>query len=176
MQNSSPQEIPHSFVHKTSIGYRMPLEMEVVADDRVRAWLRTDRSDEGKIYVEWRAANIWILRLAHNVAQVGAFAPIDEQSTCLYLRYYHNQVRIPGVGGAYAWLNSQLNRWILRQDERVVTRQIPMMSPSLDGSDVLLASDKPIVAYRRIVQAALSKIPTTHPSAETQTAAIAISK
>jgi hypothetical protein len=77
-----------------------------------------------------------------------AFAPIDDENTLMYIRYYHT-LRIPLLRQLYGWLGSLGNFVIERQDRRVVVTQRPHR-PDLGIGEILIPGDNPIVLYRKI--------------------------
>lgn len=141
------------FVHRTSIGRGLPSRMEVeteVSDAHVRARVR----DGDRVAVEWRAPNVWTLQLSPKVVQFLAFMPVDDEHTDILCRAYQRQVRVPGLRAVYDWVSARANRWILGQDQAVVESQRPYET-SLGMKELLVPSDSPIAAYRRIRHRAL---------------------
>jgi phenylpropionate dioxygenase-like ring-hydroxylating dioxygenase large terminal subunit len=87
---------------------------------------------------------------------VVAFAPVDDENTVLYLRFYQNSVRVPLLRRLVNWLAMPFNVIILRQDKRVVTTQQPKKT-ALKMGEKLVQGDRPIVEYRRRRQELLEK-------------------
>jgi len=100
--------------------------------------------------LQFRYGNIWQNWIADDLRIVLAFAPIDDENTMMYLRYYHT-VRTPVLRHLYGWLGSLGNLIIERQDRRVVITQRPNR-PDLDIGEILIPGDNPIVLYRKIRQ------------------------
>jgi phenylpropionate dioxygenase-like ring-hydroxylating dioxygenase large terminal subunit len=98
--------------------------------------------------LQFRFGNIWQNWIADNLRVVIAFAPIDDENTLMYLRYYHT-VRIPVLRQITGWIGSLANLVIERQDRRVVITQRPHR-PDLDSGEILIPGDNPIVLYRKI--------------------------
>jgi len=100
-------------------------------------------------YLHFRFPNIWMNRISETVKVVIYFAPIDEENTALYIRFYCNitksrlRNRLIAFGGKFA------NRVIERQDKRVVITQKPKAS-AYHSKEKLLTGDRPIVIYRRV--------------------------
>jgi hypothetical protein len=79
---------------------------------------------------------------------VVAFAPVDDEHTVLYLRFYQNFMRTPGVRTVLNRLSMFYNAYIVHQDRRVVVTQRPYRS-DLRMGEKLIPGDNPIIAYRR---------------------------
>jgi len=136
------------FVHRKTIGRLVDgpeMEVDVAVDGhRLRAWLRGDPEA-----IELRLPNIWINRFSPVAFGILAFAPIDRERTRIYSRSYQRRVRFPVLAGVVNWLMGQSNRFILAEDIPVVDTHQPKVSPRLDGTEVLIPSDAPIIAYRK---------------------------
>ena len=106
---------------------------------------------ERRPFLQFRFGNVWQNWIADSLRVVLAFAPIDDENTMMYLRYYHT-MRIPVLRQVYGWLGSLLNLVIERQDRRVVITQRPPR-PDLGIGEILIQGDSPIVLYRKIRRA-----------------------
>jgi phenylpropionate dioxygenase-like ring-hydroxylating dioxygenase large terminal subunit len=102
-------------------------------------------------FLQFRFGNIWQNWIADGLRIVVAFAPIDNENTQMYLRYYHT-VRMPVLRSLVGWIGSLSNLVIERQDRRVVITQRPHR-PDLDIGEILIQGDNPIVLYRKIRKA-----------------------
>jgi phenylpropionate dioxygenase-like ring-hydroxylating dioxygenase large terminal subunit len=102
-------------------------------------------------YLQFRYGNLWHNWIADSLRVVLAFAPIDNENTMMYLRYYHT-VRFPILRQLNGWLGSLGNLVIERQDRRVVITQRPQR-PDLGIGEILIQGDSPIVLYRKIRRA-----------------------
>jgi phenylpropionate dioxygenase-like ring-hydroxylating dioxygenase large terminal subunit len=98
-------------------------------------------------FLQFRFGNLWQNWIADNLRIVIAFAPIDDENTLMYIRYYHN-VHFPVLRQLYGWLGSLSNLVIERQDRRVVITQRPHL-PDLGIGELLIQGDSPIVLYRK---------------------------
>ena len=155
------------FVHRTTIGRGGA----TLVDGPVLKWLEADRfrvfvfnrRDDGgrprkpselplepepEFHLEFIYPNLWQNHISAEVRVVVAFAPVDENRTILYLRFYQRFVRIPVLRGLVCRLAMPYNRRILHQDRRVVTTQVPVRS-DLRIDEELFQADGPIVEYRR---------------------------
>jgi hypothetical protein len=77
------------------------------------------------------------------------FAPVDDENTVLYIRFYCKISRFRFINALIAWFGKFANGIIERQDKRVVITQRPKAS-SYRSDEKLLAGDGPIIQYRRI--------------------------
>lgn len=155
------------FVHRKSIGAGGRTLVEgpyVEADqDSIRIWV-TNRRDDGAPprsleslasaakdlppSIEFRFPGLWQLRIHPTLRLLVAFVPVHAGQTRFYVRACH-QVRIPLLSGLYSRLLGLSNRWILREDQRVVTRILPASSLDADN-DHLIAADRAIVQFRKL--------------------------
>ena len=78
---------------------------------------------------------------------MAAFAPIDDEHTMIYIRFYQNVLPTPILGGMMVHLGNVADRVILHQDRRVVLTQLPKKS-ELQMNENLIQGDAPIIAYR----------------------------
>jgi phenylpropionate dioxygenase-like ring-hydroxylating dioxygenase large terminal subunit len=139
------------FVHRTTIGRRMPEAMRVwseAGEDHVRAGIDRDDRAPREFYVELRWANLWENHVSPRMSIVAAFAPIDAGRTRTYLRTYQRFVTVPVVGWLFDAALAASNRRIFSQDERVVVSQ--PQAPLLAEDEVLIKPDAAIIAYRKM--------------------------
>jgi phenylpropionate dioxygenase-like ring-hydroxylating dioxygenase large terminal subunit len=106
---------------------------------------------ERRPFLQFRFGNLWQNWIADGLRIVLAFAPIDDENTLMYVRYYHT-VRFPVLRQLTGWVGSLANLVIERQDRRVVITQRPYR-PDLDTGEILIQGDGPIVLYRKIRRA-----------------------
>ncbi len=99
-------------------------------------------------FLQFRFGNLWQNWIADDIRIVIAFAPIDDENTLLYIRYYHS-VRVPVLRQLFGWMGALANLVIERQDRRVVVTQRPPR-PDLGIGEILIQGDHPIVLYRKI--------------------------
>jgi phenylpropionate dioxygenase-like ring-hydroxylating dioxygenase large terminal subunit len=102
-------------------------------------------------FLQFRYGNIWHNWIADSLRVLIAFAPIDDENTMLYIRYYHT-LRIPIIRQLVGWIGSLANLVIERQDRRVVITQRPPR-PDLGIGEILIPGDSPIVLYRKVRRA-----------------------
>ncbi|MFA9464150.1 MAG: Rieske 2Fe-2S domain-containing protein [Velocimicrobium sp.] len=92
--------------------------------------------------------NIWQNRISDQVRIVAAFAPIDEENTKIYLRFYQSFMKLPVLKQMINRFSNVLNKVILHQDKRVVMTQVPKKSELLMGEN-LIQGDLPIIEFRK---------------------------
>lgn len=93
--------------------------------------------------------NIWMNHITTKIRVMIYFAPVDDENTILYIRFYCKTSRIKLINSLIAFFGKFANRRIERQDKRVVVTQKPKAS-SLESGEKLLMGDGPIVMYRKI--------------------------
>ncbi len=93
--------------------------------------------------------NVWQNFIGDKLRVFAAFAPIDDENTMIYLRYYQSFMKFPVLKQLVNILGNYLDKIILRQDKRVVITQIPKKT-SLKMGENLIQGDLPIVKYRQI--------------------------
>lgn len=104
--------------------------------------------DEKASRLEFLYPNIWHNVIADKVSVFAAFAPIDEENTMIYLRFYQKFLNVPVMTSVVNWLGKQFSKIVLRQDKRVVVTQIPLESAFV-MDEKLIPGDAPIIAYRQ---------------------------
>lgn len=98
--------------------------------------------------LEFIFPNLWQNYISRSTRIVAAFAPVDNDHTLLYLRFYQS-LRVPPVlGRLIAQLAMPFNLYVAHQDRRVVVTQEPKASGLAIG-EKLISGDRPIVEYRR---------------------------
>jgi len=156
------------FVHYNTIGRgnRTLIDgpgLEIVDEDMFRVYVY-NRVDDGTLprkpsavpvpdtvkpfKLEFIFPNLWQNFIAEPVRIVVAFVPVDNEHSLLYLRFYQNFMRVPGVRWFVNQLAMPMNRVVLHQDRRVVEQELPKIS-ALKSSENLLQGDHPIIHYRR---------------------------
>jgi phenylpropionate dioxygenase-like ring-hydroxylating dioxygenase large terminal subunit len=98
--------------------------------------------------LEFIFPNLWQNHISQDVRVIAAFAPVDEEHTLFYLRFYQKFVPVPGLKELVAWAAKPFNRRVLHQDRRVVETQQPKRS-GLRIGEKLIQGDRPIIEYRR---------------------------
>lgn len=92
--------------------------------------------------------NVWENRISDDVRVTIAFAPIDDEHTMMYLRFYQRFMSTPGLRHAVNWLGAQMNNYIANEDRFIVETQRPYRT-DLRMGEKLVPGDGPIITYRR---------------------------
>jgi phenylpropionate dioxygenase-like ring-hydroxylating dioxygenase large terminal subunit len=101
------------------------------------------------LYLAFKYPNVWMNHISPKVKVFIYFAPVDEEHTILYIRFYTRLTGLKTVDSLIAFFGKFANRIIERQDKRVVITQTPKAS-SYRSQEKLLSGDGPIVLYRKI--------------------------
>ena len=128
--------------------YEIQVQPYNVKDDGKTIPLRPEEvPSDLKTYLYFRFPNIWMNRISANVIVFIAFAPIDEENTLLYLRFYYKKRFLRSIIGR---IGARGNLVIAGQDKRVVTTIQPKRSWYRMDGQKLIQGDRPIVQYRRV--------------------------
>lgn len=92
--------------------------------------------------------NIWQNNIADKFKIVIAFAPIDEESTMIYLRFEQAFLKVPGITQVVNFIGNRYNLKVLKEDNRIVSKQLPNKTTK-DLKEHLIQGDKPIIEYRK---------------------------
>ena len=101
------------------------------------------------LFLGFRFPNIWMNHIAPGYKLVIFFAPVDDENTILYIRFYCKLTAFKPLDGLIAFLGKFGNKTIERQDKRVVITQRPKAS-AFKSQEKLFSGDGPIIQYRRI--------------------------
>jgi len=154
------------FVHDTTIGKgnKTIVNGPVVKwEDNLMTFYVSNEVDDGKkvaleeneiknyeelFRLKFQMPNIWQNCISEKVRIFAAFAPIDQENTKIYLRFYQRFMPMPIIGKWIAIISNQFNKVVLHQDRRVVLTQKPKKS-ELKMDEKLIPGDKPIIEYRK---------------------------
>lgn len=100
-------------------------------------------------YLKFKYPNIWLNHISDRLKVMIYFAPVDDENTILYIRFYHRLTPLRPVNAVISFFGKYMNRVIERQDKRVVITQKPKASSYRSG-EKLLMGDGPIVLYRKL--------------------------
>lgn len=100
-------------------------------------------------YLSLLFPNIWMNHISQKIKVIIYFAPVDDENTVLYIRFYCRLTGLKPLDGLIAFLGKYANAIVERQDKRVVITQRPKAS-SYKSQEKLLSGDGPIIQYRRI--------------------------
>lgn len=100
-------------------------------------------------YLKLLFPNIWMNHISDKIKVIIYFAPVDEENTVLYIRFYCKATAFGPLDRLIAYFGKLANGVIERQDRRVVITQRPKAS-FYRSQEKLLSGDAPIIQYRRI--------------------------
>ena len=103
---------------------------------------------ENLFSLQLQMPNIWQNRISDKIRIVAAFAPVDEENTHIYLRFYQKFMQTPGLKQIVNLSSTIMNKKILHQDRRVVLAQLPIKSELAMGEN-LVQGDLPIIEFRK---------------------------
>lgn len=153
------------FVHDTTIGRgnRTLVNGPVVKwTDNLMTFYVDNQQDRGQnpkraseieayerlFHLQFQMPNTWQNIISDDIRIVAAFAPVDDEHTHIYIRFYQRFMKIPGLRHLVNRFSNISNRVILHQDRRVVLTQHPKKS-ELNMGENLIQGDLPIVEYRK---------------------------
>jgi len=99
--------------------------------------------------LEFRFPNLWQNYIGKKIRVVGAFVPIDEVRTILYLRFYQSFTQLPLVKELVLALGARMNIFVAHQDRVVVNTQLPKSSGEGKG-ELLFPGDAALMEYRKM--------------------------
>jgi phenylpropionate dioxygenase-like ring-hydroxylating dioxygenase large terminal subunit len=105
-------------------------------------------SQRRRPFLQFHFPNVWHNWISDNVRVLVAFAPIDDENTLMYLRFYQDFMTAPVIKSLVNGLGAMSNFYIERQDRWVVQTQQPKRS-GLRIGERLVPGDQPIILYRR---------------------------
>lgn len=99
-------------------------------------------------YLSFRYPNVWLNHIAEKLKIIAYFAPVDDENTIMYIRFYTRATGFRPLDAFIAFIGKFMNTAVERQDKRVVITQVPKAS-SYISDEKLLRGDGPIVLYRQ---------------------------
>ncbi len=98
--------------------------------------------------LQFQMPNIWQNVISKDIRVAAVFAPVDEENTHIYMRFYQKFITAPLLKQMVNSLSGISTRHILRQDRRVVLTQIPIKT-ELKMGEKLIQGDLPIIEFRK---------------------------
>lgn len=99
--------------------------------------------------LNFKFPNVWMNHISPRLKIIIYFAPVDEENTVLYIRFYNKFTSMKWLNQFIAFFGKYANLIVERQDKRIVITQKPKASSFISGEN-LLSGDSPIVMYRKI--------------------------
>lgn len=154
------------FVHRTTIGkgnktlVNGPVVkwkdnlMTMYVKNATDAGQEPQKPEEIKDYeklfsLQLQMPNLWQNIISDKIRIVAAFAPIDDENTHIYLRFYQSFMKLPVLKQIVNSLSNISNKIILHQDRSVVLTQLPKKSEVCIGEN-LIQGDLPIIEFRKM--------------------------
>lgn len=100
-------------------------------------------------YLSFIYPNVWMNHISEKIKVIIYFAPVDDENTILYIRFYCKLTSLRLLNSLIAYIGKFGNKTVERQDKRVVITQKPKVS-ALRSGEKLVAGDGPIIMYRKI--------------------------
>lgn len=100
-------------------------------------------------HLKFRYPNIWLNHISDKIKVMIYFAPVDDENTILYLRFYNCATPMHWLNWLIAQMGRGANRVIERQDKRVVITQKPKAS-AYHSAEKLVMGDGPVLLYRKL--------------------------
>lgn len=131
-------------------GNRMTFYVKDETDNGQTPQKPNEITDYEKLFsLQFQMPNTWQNRISDKLRVMAAFAPVDDENTMIYLRFYQRFVKIPIIRDVVNFVGGKImNRIILHQDRRVVITELPKKS-DLSMGENLIQGDLPIIEYRR---------------------------
>lgn len=101
-----------------------------------------------KTNLQFKYPNTWLNTVSEKIKIMAFFAPVDEENTIMYIRFYNKITSIRILNKIIAYAGKYANFIVERQDKRVVETQMPKKS-SFKSKENLLKGDMPIIEYRK---------------------------
>lgn len=160
------------FVHRRSFGRGVPIELEVSAELTDYGFRARADAAEPRVKEQWVDLvypNLWINMIGNGLMLSSAFAPIDDHTTEMYLRWYQKGLNVPVLGDALAKACAYWSKIIIEEDAPIVMSQIPQ-DISEAGRERLLPTDIPVTYYRKLRKQALAEAadPESRPANDVQ--------
>ena len=118
--------------------------------------LKPDESIIKDTFLKFRFPNIWLNHVSDKIMIFIFFAPVDNENTKLYIRFYNNITGISPIDSFIAFIGRYMNDIIQKQDKRVVITEIPKET-SLKINENLLQGDMPVIEFRKIRESLKNK-------------------
>jgi len=121
-----------------------------VVDDGKRKPLKPEEIQDYKklFHLQLQLPNTWQNIISNDLKIVAVFAPVDEENTHIYIRFYQRFMKTPGLKQLVNNLSKISNKYILHQDRRVVLTQLPKKT-ELKMDENLIQGDLPIIEFRK---------------------------
>lgn len=146
------------FVHKTTIGKYAKkvienLVVEVEDEKLIRFYTKNEKNkDDYKkyTYLEFYFPNTWQNIITESMRVFACFAPVDDNNTVIYIRYYQKIITTPVFRDIFNFSGIKYSKKVLEQDKNVVRTQSSTATKHNTEGEHLIMGDKPIIEYRNL--------------------------
>ena len=106
------------------------------------------KKEDFKYFLYFYFPNTWQNYIFDKMRVFGMFAPVDEENTVVYIRFYQKIANIPIIKNIVNFIGKKFSAYVLKQDKDVVKTQSSKESYLGMKEEKLIAGDMPIIAYR----------------------------
>lgn len=106
------------------------------------------KKEDFKYFLYFYFPNIWQNYIFDKMRVFGVFAPVDDENTVIYIRFYQKLVNIPIIKNIVNFIGKKFSAYVLKQDKDVVKTQSSKESYLGMKEEKLIPGDMPIIAYR----------------------------
>ncbi len=153
------------FIHRKTIGKGNKTLVngpKVIFEDEVLRLSAQNEVDHGQkplapeectynenLHLRFKFPNIWMNHISEKIRVIIYFAPVDDETTHMYIRFYTKLTPIKPINWFIAQIGAYANRKIEEEDKRVVITHSQKAS-SFKSNEQLLPGDRPIIMYRKM--------------------------
>ena len=106
------------------------------------------KKEDFKYFLYFYFPNTWQNYIFEKMRIFGVFAPVDDENTVVYMRFYQKIVNIPFIKSIINLIGKKYSDIVLKQDKNVVKTQSRKESYLGMPEEKLIAGDMPIIVYR----------------------------
>ena len=106
------------------------------------------KKEDFKYFLYFYFPNTWQNYIFEKMRVFGVFAPVDDENTIIYMRFYQKVMNIPFLKNIINFIGKKYSAVVLKQDKDVVKTQSSKESYLGMKEEKLIAGDKPIIIYR----------------------------
>lgn len=103
---------------------------------------------KNQVKLEFQYPNLWQNHISEKIRVIGAFVPIDQEHTLLYLRFYVKIFKMGFINKFISKISMPFNVKVAHQDRRIVNNELPKAS-LYKSSENLIPADFPIIQFRK---------------------------
>ena len=107
------------------------------------------KKEDFKYFLYFYFPNTWQNYIFEKMRVFASFAPVDDENTVVYIRFYQKVVNIPIIKNIVNFIGNKFSAYVLKQDKDVVKTQSSKESYLGMKEEKLIQGDMPIIIYRR---------------------------